>query len=71
MEVQMANYSPAWRAHAAAAPALCARGASDGAGAGAARRPDCQGSSRSRSKSGGCTKTYGRAQTAAATKKIF
>lgn len=26
VEVQMANYSPAWRAHAAAAPALCARG---------------------------------------------
>lgn len=62
-EVQMANYSPAWRAHAAGARLVqCLQGLGRGRGL------DALGS-RGRSKSGPGTKTQRRGQIAAAKKK--
>ena len=62
-EVQMANYSPAWRAHAAGARLVqCLQGLGRGRGL------DALGS-RGRSKSGSGTKTQRRGQIAAAKKK--
>ena len=62
-EVQMANYSPAWRAHAAGARLVqCLQGLGRGRGL------DALGS-RGRSKSGSGTKTQRQGQIAAAKKK--
>ena len=62
-EVQMANYSPAWRAHAAGARLMqCLQGLGRGRGL------DALGS-RGRSKSGSGTKTQRQGQIAAAKKK--